>query len=80
MRSAFPPSFILPPSSFILTPSLTGGLPPLNEMKKVLLLTSIVLCLSSYATAQTATVEVPKFLPVTSSGRSCATFRGARSG
>ena len=32
-------------------------------MKKFLLLTSLVLCLSSHAWAQTATVEVPKFLP-----------------
>src|SRR5919112_3931196 len=33
------------------------------KMKKVLLLTSLALCLSSYAAAQTATVEAPKFLP-----------------
>ena len=33
------------------------------KMKKILLLTSLVLCLSAYASAQTATVEVPKSLP-----------------
>ncbi|HWS89778.1 MAG TPA: TlpA disulfide reductase family protein [Pyrinomonadaceae bacterium] len=32
-------------------------------MKKILLITSIVLCLSSSAPAQTAAVEAPKFLP-----------------
>src|ERR671921_1738163 len=33
------------------------------KMKKFLLLTSLVLCLSSNAAAQTAAVEAPKFLP-----------------
>src|SRR5919112_4582304 len=33
------------------------------KMKKFLLLTSLVLCMSSHAAAQTAAVEAPKFLP-----------------
>src|SRR5215210_7800690 len=51
-------------------------------MKKVLLLTSLVLCLSSHATAQTAApgpgvqVEVPKFLPDEVTGRELRDLSG----
>ena len=45
-------------------------------MKKVPLLASLVLCLSSYASAQTATVEVPKFLPDEVTGRELRDLSG----
>jgi thiol-disulfide isomerase/thioredoxin len=55
-------------------------------MKKVLLLTSLVLCLSSHVTAQTAaptpvvrpgaTVEAPKFLPAEVTGRELRDLSG----
>jgi thiol-disulfide isomerase/thioredoxin len=39
------------------------------KMKKILLLTPLVICLSSHAAAQTAAVEAPKFLPEEVLGR-----------